>query len=72
MRSEVLWKMVIGGVILISLVFLAGAIALGKVEEKTSYGLTPILTILGKFVLDFSEWAYRGAGRRKDEPDKEE
>jgi hypothetical protein len=35
------------------------AIALGHVEEKTSYGLVPVVTILAKVALDFSEWAFR-------------
>ncbi len=43
---------------------LAVAIALGHVEEKSSYGLVPVVTILAKVALDFSEWAFRS---RKEE-----
>lgn len=46
---------------------LAVFIALGKVEEKTSFGLTPLVTILGAFVFKFGEWAYT---RRHDADDK--
>ena len=53
------WKLLLGSLIVVAMAILAGFIALGRVEEKTSYGLAPVLTILGKFVLDFSEWAFR-------------
>ncbi len=53
------WKLVLGSLVLAGLIVLAVAVAMGKVEEKTSYGLVPILSLLGKVVLDFSEWAFR-------------
>jgi hypothetical protein len=52
--------------VLLAMVGLAVAIALGQVKEQTSYGLVPVVTIIGKFVLDFSEWAFRG-GRMHEE-----
>lgn len=52
-------RFVLGAVVLLGLISLAVAIALGKVEEKTSYGLTGVVTILGKVALDFSGWAFR-------------
>ncbi len=33
---------------------------------KTSYGLVPVLGILGKVALDFSEWAFRGGREPKE------
>ena len=61
------------GVILVGgLMVLAVEVALGHVEEKTSYGLVPILGILGKMALDFSEWAFRTyRSDRKDDEDKD-
>jgi hypothetical protein len=59
------FRFMIGAVVLGALSVLATAVALGKVEEKTSFGLTAILAILGKVALDFSEWAFR----RKSPPD---
>jgi hypothetical protein len=62
------FRFIIGAVVLGSLSVLATAVALGKVEEKTSFGLTAILAILGKVALDFSEWAFR----RRPPDDKKE
>jgi hypothetical protein len=39
----------------------------GKVEEKTSYGLTAILTIPVSSASIFSEWCFRGPGRHKED-----
>ncbi len=61
------YRLIIGGTILIGLLLLAAAIALGHVEEKTSYGMMGVLSILGKVALDFSEWAFRR--EVKDEKD---
>lgn len=59
------WRLSLGTLVIICLIVLAGCIAVGRVEEKTSFGLSPILMMLGKFTLDFSEWAFRK--RDKDE-----
>jgi hypothetical protein len=50
------YRFILGSLIVGTLVV---AIALGHVEEKTSYGLVPVVTILAKVALDFSEWAFR-------------
>jgi len=55
------YRFILGSVIVLALLLLAIAIALGKVEEKTSYGLVPVVTILAKVALDFSEWAFRSS-----------
>ncbi len=62
------YRFILGAAIVGGLLLLAVAIALGKVEEKSSYGLTAIMAILAKVALDFSEWAYRP--RRKDDEGK--
>ena len=56
------WKALYGFCLLLSIVGLAAAIAIGHVEEKTSYGLHDILTAL--FVLSggWASWAF-GASR---------
>lgn len=64
------YRLVIGSIIIGGLLLLAIAVGIGKVEEKTSYGLVPILTILAKIALDFSEWAFRGdKDNNKDKKD---
>jgi hypothetical protein len=60
------YKLILGSILLIGLIVLASALAFGKVEEKTSYGLTPLLAIIGKVTLDFSEWAFRGSKSDKE------
>jgi hypothetical protein len=52
------WKMIIGTVALISLVALVMVLGLGHVEEKTSFGLMPIVTALAGFLGGFSTWAF--------------
>jgi hypothetical protein len=63
------YRFILGATIVGALLLLAIAIALGKVEEKTSYGLVPVVTILAKVALDFSEWAFRN--RKEDEKESE-
>ncbi len=60
------YRFILGAIIVGALVALAAAIALGHVEEKTSYGLVPVVTILAKVALDFSEWAFR-TSKKEDE-----
>lgn len=64
MRSEIL-RIVFGFCLLLILAGLALAIALGKVEEKSSYGLMPLLVALAGLGGQFAQWCF-GAGR-KDE-----
>jgi len=47
------------------MVGLAAFIALGHVEEHSSFGLGTMLAFLGKFTCDFSEWAFH-SGREGD------
>jgi hypothetical protein len=51
--------MLFGLLLLLSLVALAVAFGLGKVEEKTSYGLMPIITTLSTLAGLFGGWAFR-------------
>ena len=60
------YRFVLGSIIVLGLMILAVAIALGHVEEKSSYGLTAIMAILAKVVLDFSDFAFK-RDRRDDE-----
>lgn len=52
------WKLTLGSTIIFALIVLAGAIGVGTVTDKTSFGLMPIIGFLGKFALDFSGWAF--------------
>jgi hypothetical protein len=60
------YRLIIGFIVLLGLVALAVAVALGHVEEKSSFGLTAILAILAKVALDFSEWAFRSSKGTED------
>ena len=62
-------RFVLGAIIIVGLLLLAVFVALGRVEEKTSYGLVPIMTILAKVALDFSEWAFRKQSSDKGDKD---
>jgi hypothetical protein len=64
--KAVIWKLFLGSMVILAMVGLALSIALGQVHENSSYGLIPVMSIIGKFVLDFSEWAFRGS-RMSDE-----
>lgn len=57
------YRFILGAIMVFSILALAGAIALGHVEEKTSFGLGAV-----KLALDFSEWAFRN--RKENEGDK--
>ena len=52
------YRMALGAVIVGGLMALGVCMALGRVEEKTSYGLTAVVAIVAKVALDFSSWAY--------------
>ena len=51
-------KMVFGFLLTIGLIALAGMIGLGKVEEKTSFGLQYILGALAALSGSFAQWAF--------------
>jgi hypothetical protein len=65
------YRFIIGSLIVAALLILASAIALGHVEEKSSYGLTAVLAIIGKIALDFSGWAY-STFKKDDSPQVKE
>jgi hypothetical protein len=54
--------MIFGFLLLLMLICLAGAIALGKVEEKSSYGLMPLLIMLTTLSDRFAQWAFGKKG----------
>ena len=60
-------KIFFGFGLLVILSALAFVVALGKVEQSTSYGLAPILTALATLAGAFSNWAF-GHQRERDEP----
>lgn len=60
-------RMVFGFSLLVILAGLALAIAVGKVEEKSSYGLMPLLTALATLAGGFAQWAFSGDKDRPDE-----
>lgn len=51
-------RMVFGFSLLVILAGLALAIAVGHVEEKTSYGLMPLLTTLSTLAGAFAQYAF--------------
>ncbi len=59
-------RMIFGFSLLLILAGLALAIAVGKVEEKTSYGLMPLLVAIAGLSGQFAQWAFGG----KDKDDK--
>lgn len=61
-------RMIFGFCLLGLLAMLAGVIALGHVEEKTSFGLQYILGALSALSGGFSQWAFsKPAEKGKDE-----
>lgn len=63
-------RMTFGFLLLAILAALTAAIALGRVEEKTSYGLMPLLTTLSTIGGMFEQWAF-GGKRGNDKDDKQ-
>ncbi len=51
-------RMTYGMALLIILAGLALAIAIGHVEEKTSYGLMPLLVSISHLSGQFAQWAF--------------
>lgn len=67
MPSRDTLRMIFGFSLLVILAGLALAIAMGHVEEKTSYGLMPLLTALATLAGGFANYAFTN---RDDEDDK--
>ncbi len=63
-------RMIFGSALLIILAALSAAIALGHVEEKTSYGLMPLLTAISVLSGNFAQWAFSKRPEDKDKPDE--
>ncbi len=63
-------RMIFGYSLLMIVAFLAAAIALDHVEEKTSYGLIPLLTSLATLAGSFAQWAF-SSKERDDKADKD-
>lgn len=60
-------RMIFGFSLLLILAVLALFIALGHVEEKTSYGLMPLLTTLSTLAGGFAQWAFSAGGKKPEE-----
>ena len=59
-----------GMTLVLGLLALAGAIALGKVEEKSSFGLTPLLLLLSPVSQALANWAFPPRREvKKEEPE---
>ncbi len=64
-----LQRMIFGFLLLLILAVLTARVALGKVEEATSYGLMPLITCLATLSGAFANWAF-GAGPSKKDDDE--
>lgn len=60
-------RLIFGFCLLLILAGLALAIALGHVEEKTSYGLMPLLTTLATLAGGFTQWAFNSKDNKPNE-----
>ncbi len=63
------WKMGWGFLLLIGILSLCARIALGHVEQGTSYGLTEIIGILAVLAGQWANWAF-GESRSSSESNK--
>lgn len=61
MKSDA-WRIVYGYLLLGGICVLAARIALGVVEEKSSYGLSPLLIILTLLADRWASWAFPRKG----------
>ena len=66
--------MIFGFAVLMIMAGLACAIAIGHVEEKTSYGLMPLLVALTSVATQFAQYAFSWRERddKETKKDKEE
>ncbi len=60
-------RMIYGLCLLTILAGLALAIAVGHVEEKSSYGLVPVLMAISSLSGQFAQWAFRDKDASKDD-----
>lgn len=54
-------KLLYGYVLTAVIVTLGLALGLGKVEEKTSFGLRELILILGMLASQWAQWAFSGS-----------
>ena len=71
MNNSDKWRMVFGIGLVSVLAALAVIIALGHVEEKTSFGLMPVVVALTSIGTTFANWAFSHGGRSNNDKDKE-
>lgn len=62
-----LLRMIFGFILLVVLSILIGMIAIGHVEEKTSYGLMPLITALSVMGGSFCNWAFGNKGKNGEQ-----
>ena len=67
MNSLDKWKLIFGFSMLVMLAAIATVIALGRVEQETSYGLDQIIIALATLSGGFAQWAFRTEGQKKDD-----
>ncbi len=60
-------RFILSMVLVLGLLMLAGMIALGHVEEKSSFGLTPLLLLLSPVSQALANWAFPRRNEEKDE-----
>ncbi len=58
-------RIIFGFILLLMIAGLAAVIAVGRVTQEESYGLTDVLGILAVLAGSFANWAF---GNRKDPP----
>lgn len=59
----------IGAIVVFGLLVVIGKIALGHVEEATSYGLMPLVVGLSNLSILYGNWAW--STPKKDKPEEE-
>lgn len=64
-------RMIFGYSLLIIVACVTVCVALGRVEEKTSYGLMPLLTMLSALAGAFANYAFSRKKEDDDEDDRE-
>ncbi len=60
-------RFILSMVLVLGLLMLAGMIALGHVEEKSSFGLTPLLLLLSPVSQALANWAFPRRNEERDE-----
>ncbi len=63
-------RMMFGFGVLLAIMILALIIALGKVEQQSSYGLEIVLGMLGPLAGGFGQWAFSKANDKSETPPK--